>query len=89
MAHKSRIGMPSKVGYRKQPEDVLAYAFAQPHSSIREISEHCGLAKSSIWSILNELGAHPYWPTSMRAIMAGDAQKRYPGQKFMLVPAKK
>ena len=34
-----------------------------PESSTREISEHCGRRKSRIWTILREVGAHPYRPT--------------------------
>ncbi|GBM50527.1 hypothetical protein AVEN_160747-1 [Araneus ventricosus] len=67
VTNRPRPGRPRRVGQQMQPEDVLAYALAHPQSSIREINKHCGLSKSRIWTILNELGAHPYRPTSMQA----------------------
>lgn len=84
VTYRPRPGRPRGSGQRVPPEDVLAYALAHPQSSIREISEHCGLAKSRIWSILNELGAHPYRPTSVQALMAGDAQRRYDWCNFIM-----
>nr|GBO21634.1 hypothetical protein AVEN_266115-1 [Araneus ventricosus] len=51
---------PRIVGRKAQPEDVLAYALANPQSSTKTISEDCGLSKSRVWTIANESGAHPY-----------------------------
>ena len=53
-------------------EDVSAYALAHPQSSVRQISEHCGLAKIHIWSILDELGAYSYRFTCVQVLMAED-----------------
>ena len=75
--HKSRTGRPRRVGQGVESADVLTYALAHPQSSTREIREHRGLTKSSIWTTLNEIGAHPYRPTHVQALMPGDAQRRY------------
>ena len=29
--------------------------------------------KNRIWTVLKEVGSHPYWPTFMQAQMTGDA----------------
>ena len=50
----------------------ISIALAHHQSSLREISEHCGLTKSHIWTILNEVGAYPYQPTPLQALMPGD-----------------
>ena len=51
----------------------ISIALAHHQSSLREISEHCGLTKSHIWTILNEVGAYPSRPTPLQALMPGDA----------------
>ena len=57
-----------------QTEDLLAHALAHPQNSTREtISELSGLKKSRIWTILNEVDAHPYRPTPVQALMLRDA----------------
>ena len=84
VTHKSRISRPRKVRQRVQTEDVLAYTLAHSQSSTREISEHCGLTKSCIWAILNEVGAHPYQPTPVQALMPGDAQRHYDFYNFIM-----
>ena len=84
MTHKSRIGRPRRVGQRVEPENVLAYALAHPQSSTKEISEHCGLTKSRIWTILNEVGAHFYRPTPVQALMPGNTQRRCDFCNFIL-----
>ncbi|GBM50528.1 hypothetical protein AVEN_24656-1 [Araneus ventricosus] len=56
---RPRVRRPLDVGRKVQPEDVL-YALAHPQSSTKMISQNCGLSKSRIWTILNELGAHPH-----------------------------
>ncbi|GBM71617.1 hypothetical protein AVEN_5220-1 [Araneus ventricosus] len=62
---------PRNVGRKVQPEDVLAYALAYPQSSTNMMSENCGLSKSSVWTILNESGAHPY------RLLPRDAERHY------------
>ena len=84
MILKSRIGRPRRVLQRVQLEDVLAYALAHPKSSTREISEHCGLTKSRASTILNEVGAHPYQPTSVQALMPEYAQRLYDFCSFVM-----
>ena len=79
VTHKSRISRPRKVRQRVQTEDVLAYTLAHSQSSTREISEHCGLTKRRIWTILNEVGAHPVQP-----LMPEDAQKCYDSCNFIM-----
>ncbi|GBM58433.1 hypothetical protein AVEN_63789-1 [Araneus ventricosus] len=71
---------PVKVGLQVQPEDVLSpsiSALPYPTSSTREISQNCGLSKSRVWKILNELGAYPYRPTPQKALRDGDEERRY------------
>ena len=75
VTHKSRIGSPRNVGERVQPEDTLAYILDHPQSSTRETSEQCSLTKSHIWTILNKVGAHPYLPTSVQALIPGDGKR--------------
>ena len=55
MTHKSRNGRRRRVGQRVQLGYVLAYALAHTQSSTGEITEHYGLTKSRIWTILNEV----------------------------------
>ncbi|GBO11801.1 hypothetical protein AVEN_191954-1 [Araneus ventricosus] len=57
---RPRVRRPRIVGRKVQPEDVLAYSLAHPQSSTKMITVNCGLSNSRIWTILNELGAHPY-----------------------------
>ena len=84
MTYKSWIGRPKRVGQRVQLEDVFAYVLAHFQSSTREISEHCGLTKSRICSILNEVGAHAYRPTPVQTQMPGDAQRHYDFCNFIM-----
>ncbi|GBN90332.1 hypothetical protein AVEN_160462-1, partial [Araneus ventricosus] len=67
---RPRVHRPRNVGRKVPPEDVLAYALAHPQSSTKLISENCGLSKSHVWTILNELGAHPYRSTPEAGIAA-------------------
>ena len=67
-----------------QPEDALAYALAHSQSSTREISEHCGLRKSDIWTIFNEVGAPAYWLTPVQELVPGYVQKRYVSFNFIM-----
>ncbi|GBN88780.1 hypothetical protein AVEN_250915-1, partial [Araneus ventricosus] len=68
-----RVHRPRNVGRKVPPEDVLAYALAHPQSSTKMISENCGLSKSRVWTILNELGAHPYRSTPVQGLLPRDA----------------
>ena len=84
VTHKSCIGRPRRVGQLVQLEDVLVYALAHLQSSKREISEHCGLTKSRIRTILNEVGAQPYRTTPVQALMPDNAQRRYDSCNFIM-----
>lgn len=65
-------------------EDVLGYTFAHPQSSVRDISEACGLSKSQVWNILHTYGAYPYRPTLGQELMAGDKERRFDFCNFFL-----
>lgn len=58
-------------------EDVLGYALAHPHSSTREISQHCGLGRNRVWEILHKNGAHPYHVTPQQGLLPGDKERRF------------
>ncbi|GBL88344.1 hypothetical protein AVEN_103008-1 [Araneus ventricosus] len=75
---------PRNVGRKVQPEDVLAYALAHPQSSMKIISENCGLSKSHVWTILNESGAHPYRSTPVQRLLPRDAERRYTWCNFVM-----
>lgn len=58
-------------------DEVLGYAFAQPESSVRDISKACSYSKSQVWRILNRHGAYPYRPTLGQSFLPGDEERRF------------
>ncbi|GBN15388.1 hypothetical protein AVEN_122839-1 [Araneus ventricosus] len=75
--NRPRVRGPRNVGRKVQPEYVLASALAYPQSSIKLISENCGLSNSRVWTILNESGAHPYRSIPVQGLRRRDAERRY------------
>ncbi|GBM94674.1 hypothetical protein AVEN_1795-1 [Araneus ventricosus] len=53
-------------------------------SSTKMISENCGLAKSHVWTILNESGAHPYRFTPVQGLLPRDAERHYTRCNFVM-----
>ncbi|GBN31143.1 hypothetical protein AVEN_25959-1 [Araneus ventricosus] len=81
---RPRVRRPRNVGRKVQPEDLLAYALDHPQSSTKMISENCGLAKSRVWTILNESGAHPYRFTPVQGLLSRDAERHYTRCNFVM-----
>ncbi|GBL97926.1 hypothetical protein AVEN_127027-1 [Araneus ventricosus] len=48
------------------------------------VSENCGLSKSSVWSILNESGVHPYRSTLVQGLLPRDDERRYTCCNFVM-----
>ncbi|GBM07348.1 hypothetical protein AVEN_187887-1 [Araneus ventricosus] len=81
---RPRVCRPCNVGRKVQPEDVLAYTLAHPQSSTKMISENCGISKSSVRTILNESGAHPYRSTPVQGLLPRDAKRHYTWCNFVM-----
>ena len=65
-------------------EAILVYKFSHQQSSVRDISEACGHSKSQILNILHTFGAYPYRPILGQELIAGDKERRFDFDNFIL-----
>jgi hypothetical protein len=78
-SHRPRTGRP-----RRDDTVILAYFYAHPHASTREVSADCGISHVRVWDILNRNGMHPYSCFLQQTLQLNDYPRRFDWCNFML-----